>query len=196
MAHPIFQTNTLTIDRRINSIVDPYRVIDIAHFDVDPTNKSRLSISIAPGKKDQKWNRDLRDDLNAIKRNNVQIIVCLLEWSEMIMLNIADYPRIAQETGIIFYHVQIKDRSIPLKKELDAIVSIIVKHISDGKNILVHCRGGLGRAGTICACCLTHFGYDGTNAIQSVRKQRPGAIQTSKQEECVMNYARQLTITR
>jgi hypothetical protein len=36
-----------------------------------------------PGKKDIRWNRDLQLDLNAIKDNNIQVIVCLLEWSEM-----------------------------------------------------------------------------------------------------------------
>lgn len=186
---------TLTVDKRRNSFGDPYRVIDIAHFALNGDTKSRLSISIAPGKQDEKWNRDLQVDLNDIKDNGIHIIVCLLEWSEMIKLHIADYPKKAQENGILFYHLQIKDRGIPAKDELTAIVSIIVTHLYAGKNVLVHCRGGLGRAGTICACCLGYLGYDGETAIQTVRKHRPGAVQTKKQAECVMNFSRQFTIT-
>lgn len=185
------QTNNFNIDKRKNSFQDPYQIIDIAHIAINPVSKGRLSISIAPGKKDHRWNRDLQMDLNIIKQNGVQTIVCLLEWSEMTMLGIADYPRIAQENGLIFYHLPIKDRNIPLKKEIDALIPTIVQRLSNGQNVLVHCRGGLGRAGTVCACCLAHFGYDGPSAVNLVRQQRPGAVQTLKQEECVLNYCGQ-----
>jgi protein-tyrosine phosphatase len=178
---------------RMTSISSPYEIVEIAHFVNDPLHpglKGRLTVSMAPGKKDSRWNRDLIDDLAKIKECGVQIIVCLLEWSEMKMLGITDYPKLAKEAGIIFYHVPIRDRGCPLKSEVDALLPLIVNQLLQNRTILIHCSAGLGRAGTVSACCLTRFGLDGKTAINTVRERRPGAIQTEKQEEFVLDYCR------
>ena len=52
--------------------------------------------------------------------------------------------------------------------------------------LLVHCRGGLGRAGTIAARLLVELGMEPKQAIASVRAVRPGAIETSDQEDFVL----------
>jgi protein-tyrosine phosphatase len=55
-----------------------------------------------------------------------------------------------------------------------------------GKDVLVHCRGGLGRAGTIAAWLLIDLGMEPQTAIANVRKVRPGAIEPyTGQEEYV-----------
>lgn len=184
----ILPTNTIhsKLDRRMTSVQDPYSITNIAHVDGNP--RGRLSIAMAPGKKDGRWNRDLDMDLDVIAATGIEIIVCLLEWFELKMLSILDYPKKAQERGFIFYHMPIKDRRVAFQRDIDALVPIIVHHLLAGKSILVHCRGGLGRAGTICACCLGHFNYLGSQAIDTVRKQRPGSIQTNEQENCVLLY--------
>jgi protein-tyrosine phosphatase len=133
------------MDLRPSSLTSPYNVVDIAHFNNGIT-MGRLSVSIAPGKKDTRWNRDLDTDLAAIKANGVQVIVCLLEWSEMAKLDIAEYPRRAQEMGFIFLHLPIKDRRAPNQGNITALVPNIVQYLSSGRAVLVHCRGGLGLA--------------------------------------------------
>ena len=57
--------------------------------------------------------------------------------------------------------------------------------LTEGRNVLVHCRGGLGRSGTIAARLLIERGMEPDKAISLVRKHRPGAIETSKQEDYV-----------
>lgn len=200
---------------RITSSEFPYPIVNIAHLVEPPsslrsstesnddsslsaaTMKSkhgRLSISMSPGKKDNRWNRNLADDLKVMKQNDIQVIVCLLEWTEMKALNIADYPKRAGDMGFLFYHLPIPDCEAPRQAEISVLIPILIQHLSDGLNILVHCRGGLGRAGTVCACCLCHFGYDGDDAIDIVRRQRPGAIQTKCQEQCILNYYQALSL--
>ena len=51
--------------------------------------------------------------------------------------------------------------------------------------IIVHCRGGLGRAGMISAHLLVESGIEPEAAIERVRAARPGAIETLRQEEWV-----------
>lgn len=179
---------SVNIDR-ITSTQDRYKMINVAQVNVSCERKSKLFICSAPGRKDHKYNRDLDMDLNDIKNNKVNVVVCLLEWTELKFLNILNYPKKAQEKGLLFYHLPIRDLCAPTQKELKVLIPVLVKHLSGGNNILVHCRAGLGRAGVICACCLIHFGLSGEKAINVVRTQRPGAIQSKKQEECILDYS-------
>lgn len=195
MTLPTGFSTVTNLDHRPTSQSSPYDIIDVAYVTVDPLQpevKGRLAISICPGKVDHKWNRNLDYDLEMIKNDGIQVIVCLLEWSEMKMLEIPDYPTRAQEGGLLFYHFPVKDRRAPTDKEIAVLIPIIINHLSVGQHVLVHCRGGLGRAGTVCGCCLGHFGYSGKGAIELVRRQRPGAIQTKSQYNCVFNYCNSL----
>ena len=54
-----------------------------------------------------------------------------------------------------------------------------------GERVLVHCRGGLGRAGSVAARLLVEFGAAPNEAIRQVRVARPGAIETREQEQWV-----------
>ena len=82
----------------------------------------------------------------------------------------------------------------PHLRELQTLIPLIIQQLITGKNILVHCRAGLGRAGTVCACCLLHFGFTAAQAITIIRKRRPGAIQTIAQEQIVEKYERTIKI--
>ena len=53
--------------------------------------------------------------------------------------------------------------------------------IRAGFNVLVHCKGGLGRAGTIASRLLIELGMEPEEAITRVREARPGAIETAAQ---------------
>ena len=55
----------------------------------------------------------------------------------------------------------------------------------NGEDVYVHCKGGLGRAGTIAARLLVELGVSPKQAIADVRAARPGAIQTREQERYV-----------
>ena len=57
--------------------------------------------------------------------------------------------------------------------------------------MLVHCRGGLGRAGTIAARLLVELGERPDEAIRRVREVRPGAIEREFQEPHVRQRSTQ-----
>ncbi len=54
-----------------------------------------------------------------------------------------------------------------------------------GGRVLVHCKGGLGRAGTVAARLLVEAGAVPDAAIATVRAARPGAIETAAQARWV-----------
>ncbi|MCX7144513.1 MAG: hypothetical protein NT123_26490, partial [Proteobacteria bacterium] len=50
---------------------------------------------------------------------------------------------------------------------------------------LLHCKGGLGRTGTVAAKLLIEFGYSADEAIDIVRNARADTIDTGQQESYV-----------
>ena len=53
--------------------------------------------------------------------------------------------------------------------------------LRNGEDVLVHCKGGLGRAGMMAARLLVELGMEPEAAIQAVRHARKGAIETPAQ---------------
>ena len=59
-----------------------------------------------------------------------------------------------------------------------------------GEAVVVTCMGGLGRSGTVVACCLVAAGVTPDAAIVAVRAARgPRALETAGQESFVAAFA-------
>lgn len=87
-----------------------------------------------------------------------------------------------------WHHLPIRDGSIPdeLFEDLWIYSGMrLRKLLSDGQNIVIHCKGGLGRTGMIGARLLVELGLEPEVAISRVRAARPGSIETHFQEDHV-----------
>ena len=89
--------------------------------------------------------------------------------------------------GFEVYPFEIKDFTAPTLEQLDAFNSIVKN--SGEKWVLVHCKGGYGRTGTMLASYLIkQKGYLAKEAIGYVREQRPGAIEVPEQVDILLMY--------
>ena len=151
-----------------------------------------LSLTLCPGKKDAAWCRDLAIDLAALRAAGVHRIVYLLEDDELRLLGVPEYRRSVIGAGIVPHGLPIPDGGTlgpgGFDRMLDT-VNLIRARLSLGEHVVVHCRGGLGRAGTVAACVLVSDGTDAADAITLVRSCRPGAIETRGQEAFVRGFA-------
>ncbi|MFI5300220.1 MAG: protein-tyrosine phosphatase family protein, partial [Polyangiales bacterium] len=68
------------------------------------------------------------------------------------------------------------------------VVATAVARAQSGASVVFHCRGGLGRAGTMTACALVALGQEPDASIARVRQVRPGAIETAAQEKFVRRF--------
>jgi atypical dual specificity phosphatase len=101
-------------------------------------------------------------------------------------------PTLVAELGLMTKHVPIEDFSAPSFEQIDKAVGFIERRIAHGQPVLVHCRQGYGRTGTILACYLVKRGMHPTQAIAEVRRARPGSVEAKGQERAVYLYYRKL----
>jgi ADP-ribosyl-[dinitrogen reductase] hydrolase len=158
----------------------------------------RIGITFCPGKYDPHglsgaWDRDLVLDLDAISDWGAAAVVTLLEPKELTLLRVEGLGQEVSRRNMLWFHLPIVDVSIPNEKFEQAwdVAGEELRSILRRKlDVLVHCRGGLGRAGMIAARLLIELGMEPKKAIASVRAARPGAIETSEQEEFVIGIGR------
>ena len=92
-----------------------------------------------------------------------------------------------------YLHVISNDMGVPESNDLLAAVDFIHRRLTHDEPVLVHCLAGLGRTGTILACYLIkHQKMSADDAIQKVREERPGSIQSFPQEEIIFQFAKSL----
>ena len=94
-------------------------------------------------------------------------------------------PDLIARLGLTEVHLPVRDFTPPTPPQLDQGVAAIAQAIDAGHAVLVHCKGGKGRGGTLAACYLVSRGMSPEEAIAKVRALRPGAIETSRQEKAV-----------
>lgn len=151
----------------------------------------RIGLTLCPGKKDPArcWDRDLALDLGAIQDWGAAAVVTLVEPSELDFLRVPEIGEHVARRHMAWFHLPIVDVSIPdriFERAWGSAGESLRATLRQGFDVLVHCRGGLGRAGTIAARLLVELGAAPKEAIRQVRAVRPGAIETRAQEEFVL----------
>ena len=174
------------------SISHPLRVDDL------PVGNGSIGITFCPGKKGDSvfgapWDRDLDLDLDVIKAWRANIVLSLIEDHEFEMLGVPKLGAALKARGIEWVHFPIRDLDTPTDDAMGTWAALSARlhaTLERGGRVLVHCRGGLGRAGTIAALMLIERGWSAPQAISDVRAVRPGAIETAEQERWVSHRSR------
>lgn len=168
------------------SITDPIQIPTLS------ANPGRIGISFCPGKQGPalagfEWKRDISVDLNAVREWGATAVVSLIETHEIDMLGVSDLETAVAARGMEWLHLPIPDGAAPreeFEQRWRKAGTRLRGLLTSGQSVFIHCRGGLGRAGTVAARLLIELGVtDANSAIAQVREVRPGAIETKAQED-------------
>jgi ADP-ribosyl-[dinitrogen reductase] hydrolase len=128
----------------------------------------RIGLTLCPGKYDPNamsgsWNRDLAADLDAIRDWGAVAVVTLLEPHELTLLRAQQLGKEVVRRDMSWFHLPIADVRTPddnFEQAWESAGEKLRSMLRNGSHVLVHCRGGLGRAGTIAARLLVELGVE------------------------------------
>ena len=171
----------------ITSATSPLRVASVTPGD----GFGRIGITLCPGKSDPAgmsgpWARDLDTDLDVIARWGASAVLSLITGEELDGLSVRGLPGAVRDRHMEWWHAPIPDGRPPDRAFEDAWAvagEALRDRLRLGFDVLVHCRGGLGRAGSVAARLLVELGVSPDEAVRRVRDARsPYAIETMAQE--------------
>jgi len=178
----------------------PHRTSDTHPIRIDAVQPAegwgRIGMSFCPGKQQADglsgcWARDLQADLARVRDWGAVLFVSLVEDHEFAELRVQSLPQEVVSRDMAWRHLPIRDRYPPgadFEARWGEVGAEIVGTLKSGGNVFVHCKGGLGRTGTVAACLLIEAGYAAEAAIDAVRRARARTIETALQEWYVLQY--------
>jgi predicted protein tyrosine phosphatase len=172
--------------------------IDV-HWVPDLPTDGALGLTLAPGKHGPsyydpaEWARDLDADLDRLRHHHcADVLVSLIEDHECDLLGIPDLRGRARDAGLEVRHFPITDDSVPPPWRDDAFAQLVAgirRSLDDGRRVVLHCRGGVGRSGLVAAAVATTYGDDADAALARVRRAQRWAVETPEQEAYVGRFA-------
>jgi protein-tyrosine phosphatase len=138
----------------------PTNIYWIHKFD----NFARIGIMARPRGGD--W---LEDEINYLKKNGVKVLVSLLEKDEIHDLKLENEDKLCRTMDITYINFPIGDRDIPKQNgDIDKLVHILTKKISEGYSIIIHCRMGIGRSSIIAASVLLKYKLTAKDIVKTI----------------------------
>lgn len=130
----------------------------------------------------------LRDDLQWLYERGVRTIISATE------LPLKEGK--VEEVGFDYHHLPVPDMHAPTFAQMQDFSDLVEGSLSEGRPVLVHCLGGIGRSSTLaCAYFIAKKGMSVTEAMAFVAENRYGpgkpgyAVQTKAQAKSLHRFS-------
>ena len=150
---------------------------------VEVPGGGRIGLHRCPGA-----NGHLRGDLHWLAASPAELMLTLITSEELLSMGLSDFFDQAHNAGLNCHHLPIRDMHAPdtgFQTKWNEFVGHARSRLANDELVLMHCRAGIGRAGTMAAALLVVAGMAPADAITRVRDTRPGALETRAQEQWV-----------
>lgn len=146
-------------------------------------------LAVGPRPRGADW---LEDEIAAWKRAGVNVVVSLLTDGEESDLGLMAEAEATQSRGLAFISFPFPDRGVPDNVEgVTRLAEELSAGLWAGKNILIHCRQGIGRSALVAASVLDLLGRGAEDAIQQISQARGLPVpETPEQRRWIEGFAR------
>jgi hypothetical protein len=155
-------------------------------FWINPGTNGRLAIVQRP-----RGDKYLGEDLAALRRGGIDILVSLLTPPEIAELGLEREQALCQRTGIEFRSFPIADHGVPAShRQLQELADALATERLHGKNIGAHCRACIGRSALLMAAILCVEGLSPERAFGLISKGRGVEVpDTPEQADWLAGFA-------
>ena len=156
---------------------------------VDGPWPGRLALAARP--RGGEW---LEDELAAWRRAGVDTVFSLLTHEEEADLDIEGEASQARARGMEFLSFPILDCQVPDSEAgLAEALEKLDRELASGRNVVLHCRQGIGRTGLVAACLFLMKGLDPEAAVERLSAARGISLpETPEQRRWIDRYATSL----
>ena len=152
-----------------------------------------VGMTLCPGKRVQSFygghrERNLATDMRVVADWGATVVVTLMEGFELDQLGVANLGNVVEAVELDWHHLPIPDMQVPderFERRWAYTGHVLRSKLAAGERVLLHCRGGFGRTGTIAARLAIELGAAPDAALRAVRVARPGTVETPLQEAYV-----------
>ena len=140
----------------------------------------------------------LEDEVAHWQRSGVDTVLSLLEAHEERDLELTGEATTARAAGMNFISYPIVDRQIPdSETHFVKMLEALEADLDAGRNVLLHCRQGIGRTGLVAACLYLAKGFTPESAIERLRSARGLPVpETAAQRRWIEQHAASLASSR
>ncbi|HEY8506235.1 MAG TPA: hypothetical protein VIL46_16730 [Gemmataceae bacterium] len=133
----------------------------------------------------------LADEIASWRDEGLDVVVSLLEESEVAELGLERVPELCAKAGMRFISFPIPDRGVPASRsELSNLVKSLAEELRQGRGVGLYCRFGVGRSALVAVCLLVQLGRPLDEAWADVEQARGMAVpETEEQRQWAASWA-------
>jgi len=132
---------------------------------------------------------DIEDFIETLKKYNIFDVVVLMTREEITDYYFYNLFSFYEKNNINFIHYPIEDLGIPKSlKSFDLVIHRIIDLLNKGRNVIIHCSGGVGRSGLVIVGVLMNILKKPPNVILDVIRDQKFIVETREQEIFLSNY--------
>lgn len=126
----------------------------------------------------------LQDEVTRLKLLNVNIVISLLEYNEVMELEIEKESEICQASNIDFISFPIKDRGVPVNRDgYIELVKKIDRELKKDSKIVIHCRMGIGRTSMLAAGVVIKNKIADVDVFEFLSKRRKLSVPDTEEQK-------------
>ncbi|WP_298722457.1 protein tyrosine phosphatase [uncultured Oceanisphaera sp.] len=151
---------------------------------LDTPRPGRLALTPCPGTQ----HVSLTDSLTQLNNNGAGAVISLTTEAELEEKNVSQLPELVTSLGMRWLHLPVHEDEVPdlvCEDKWQANQLAMLTQLTHGKDVVIHCMTGSGRASLIAYRLLRALGVEPQQAREQIKAVRPKAFTLPEQNDYI-----------